>query len=131
MHKYTKEDEKIIKELLENLYTHHQKKHGLTGGSFFTEFLHGFTVPFKELGGVFDFFKPGAGDIVRNVAESVDKLVPGKRYASMQDVFAGKAIEGTGMGGGKRAGRPKKIKVEVSVMMPVVKKGRGRPRKVC
>ena len=45
--------------------------------------------------------------------------------------FAGKAIEGTGMGGGKRVGRPKKIKVEVSVMMPVVKKGRGRPRKVC
>ena len=62
------------------------------------------------------------------MAESVDKLVPGKRYASMQDVFAGKAIEGTGMG--KRVGRPKKIKVEVS-LIPVVKKGRGRPRKVC
>ena len=125
MQKYSKQDEKLIKELLENLYEHHQKisGSGLTGGSFFTEFLHGFTVPFKQLGGVFDFFKPGAGDIVRNVAESVDKLVPGKRYATIQDVFAGKAIEGTGIGGGSKSRRSKKI-VDMS------KKSRGRPRKV-
>ncbi len=129
MQKYSKQDEKLVKDLLENLYVQHQKIHGgsLTGGSFFTDFVHGFTVPFKQLGSVFDLFKPGAGDVVRNVAESVDKLVPGKRYASIEDVFNNKPIAGTGTGGGKcKVGRPRKIKVEVSVM-PV--KRRGRPRK--
>ena len=103
---YTKQDELIVKDLLESLFAIHQKKHGggspsggsSTGGSFFSEFLHGFTVPFKQLGGVFDLIKPGAGDFVRNAAESVDQMVPGKRYASMGDVFSAKAIKGTGVG---------------------------------
>ena len=39
--KYTKEDDKIIKQLMEHLYEKHQKINGsgLAGGNFFTEFL--------------------------------------------------------------------------------------------
>ena len=44
--KYSKEEKKIFKELLDNLYSHHQT---LKGGSAFTEFLHGFMVPFKQI----------------------------------------------------------------------------------
>ena len=132
---YTKQDELIVKDLLESLFAIHQKKHGSgspsggssTGGSFFSDFLHGFTVPFKQLGGVFDLIKPGMGDFVRNAAESVDKMVPGKRYASIGDVFSGKAIKGTGMGK-KAVGRPRKIIVEPHVT--VVKRKPGRPRKI-
>jgi hypothetical protein len=133
---YTKQDELIVKDLLESLFAIHQKKHGSgspsggssTGGSFFSEFLHGFTVPFKQLGGVFDLIKPGMGDFVRNAAESVDKMVPGKRYASIGDVFANKAIAGTGMGKKGKVGRPRKVYLEVPVT--VVKRKPGRPRKV-
>ena len=127
---YTKQDELIVKDLLESLFAIHQKKHGTsggssTGGSFFSEFLHGFTVPFKQLGGVFDLIKPGMGDFVRNAAESVDKMVPGKRYASIGDVFSGKSIVGTGKG---KVGRPRKVQLEIPVT--VVKRSRGRPRKL-
>lgn len=104
--KYSKEDEKIVKELLNSLYASHSKNKGagLSGGSFFTEFLHGFTVPFKQLGGVFDLIKPGAGDFIKNIANKVDEAVPGARYESIGDVFSGKKIKGTGRG----RGRPKK-----------------------
>ncbi len=123
MKKYSKADEKLIKELMEHLYEKHQKISGgtMSGGNFFTEFLHGFTVPFKELGGVFDLSKPGAGDFVRNAAESVDKMVPGARYDSIGDVFAGKKIAGTGRG------RPKKT-IQPATSTPV-KRRVGRPCK--
>ena len=108
--KYSKADEKMIKDLMDHLYEKHTKMSGsgMVGGNFFTDFLHGFTVPFKQLGGVFDLFKPGAGDFVRNAANAVDKLVPGARYETIGDVFAGKKIAGTGMPKRGR-GRPKKI----------------------
>ncbi len=119
--KYTKEDEKIIKELMEHLYEKHQKTSGgtMSGGNFFTEFLHGFVTPFKSLSGVFDLIKPGAGDFVRNAAESVDKMIPGARYDSIGDVFAGKKIAGTGRGRPKKATQP-------STSTPV-KRRVGRP----
>ena len=38
MSKYSKKDERLVKELLENLYSQHQKLRGdaLSGGSFFS-----------------------------------------------------------------------------------------------
>ena len=119
-------DEKLIKELLHNLYERKLKGGGLSGGSFADfgkAFLHGFTVPFKEFGGVLDMVLPGSGVIASTLANAIDKAVPGARYASMGDVFAGKKIKGTGMG----RGRPRKVRVEPHVT--VVKKARGRPRK--
>ena len=98
----------------------------MSGGSFgdFAEsFLHGFTVPFKKIGNIFDLIIPGSGTIVNTLANVIDESVPGARYASMSDVFKGKKIAGSGRG----RGRPKKIQVEPPVM--VVKKARGRPRK--
>ena len=125
MHKYTKEDEKLIKQFLESMYEKHQhiRGSGIAGGSGFTDFLHGFLMPFKSdiTKTVFDALIPGSGTALSLGAKGLDGVIPGKKYDSFGDVF----------GGGKRAGRPKKIKVEVSVMMPAVKKGRGRPRKVC
>ena len=125
MHKYTKEDEKLIKQFLESMYEKHQQVRGsgIAGGSGFTDFMHGFLMPFKSdiTKTLFDALIPGSGTALTLGAKGLDGVIPGKKYDSFGDVF----------GGGKRAGRPKKIKVEVSVMMPVVKKGRGRPRKVC
>ena len=120
-------DEQLIKELLHNLYERKLKGGGLSGGSFADfgkAFLHGFTVPFKEFGGVLDMVLPGSGVIASTLANAIDKAVPGARYASMGDVFAGKKIKGTGMG----RGRPRKVRVEPNVT--VVKKARGRPKKV-
>ncbi len=65
---YTKQDELMVKDLLELLFAIHQKKHGgnspsggsSTGGSFFSDFVHGFTVSFKTMSGLFDIIKPGA-----------------------------------------------------------------------
>ena len=120
-------DERLIRDLLHNLYERKLKGGGLSGGSFADfgkAFLHGFTVPFKEFGGVLDMVLPGSGVIASTLANAIDKAVPGARYASMGDVFAGKKIEGTGMG----RGRPRKVRVEPHVT--VVKKARGRPKKV-
>ena len=119
-------DEELIKQLLHNLYQRKLKGGGLSGGNvgdFFKSFVHGFLVPFKEFGNVFDLVLPGSGTIVNTLANVVDEAVPGARYASMSDVFKGKKIAGSGRG----RGRPKKIQVEPPVM--VVKKARGRPRK--
>ncbi len=44
--KYARQDEKIIKDLMHTLYYHHK----LSGGSFFTDFVHGFTLPLKQFG---------------------------------------------------------------------------------
>ena len=125
MHKYTKEDEKLIKQFLENMYEKHQhiRGSGLVGSSGFTDFLHGFLMPFKSdiTKTLFNTLIPGSGTAISLGSKALDTVIPGKKYDSFGEVF----------GGGKRVGRPKKIKVEVSVMMPVVKKGRGRPRKVC
>lgn len=122
---YTKEDKKLIKQFLENMYEKHQqiKGSGLAGGSGFTDFLHGFMMPFKSdiTKEMFNTLIPGSGSAIQLASKGLDGVIPGKKYDSFGDVF----------GGSKRgAGRPKKIKVEVCVM-PVVKKGRGRPRKVC
>ena len=118
--KYTKQDELLIKELLEKLYEHHEKMHGggLSGGKFsFNDFVHGFTLPFKQFGSLFDVVAPGSGlgDIVKSVANTVDGAVPGKRYDSISDALKGK-------------GKGKKIKVEVQ-LMPAMKRPRGRPKK--
>ena len=65
---------KIIKNLLETLYFHHSK---LQGGSFFTDFLHGFAVPFKQFGSVLNSAVPGLGTAATAGANAVDQLVPG------------------------------------------------------
>ena len=100
--KYSKEDERIIKEMLETLYDHNSKLHGgsMAGGSFFTDFLHGFTVPFKQFGSV-----PDLGTAVQAGANAVDQLVPGKRYDNIGDAIKGKAIAGSG----RKRGRPRKV----------------------
>lgn len=105
--KYSKEDERIIKEMLETLYEHHSKLHGgsMAGGSFFTDFLHGFTVPFKQFGSVLNLAIPGLGTAVQAGANAVDQLVPGKRYDNIGDAIKGKAIAGSG----RKRGRPHKV----------------------
>ena len=105
--KYSKEDERIIKEMLETLYEHHSKLHGgsMAGGSFFTDFLHGFTVPFKQFGSALNFIKPGLGSVITAGANAIDNLVPGKRYDTIGDVFKGKAVAGSG----RKRGRPRKV----------------------
>ena len=69
-------DEQLIKELLHNLYERKLKGGGLSGGSFADfgkAFLHGFTVPFKEFGGVLDMVLPGSGVIASTLANTIDK----------------------------------------------------------
>ena len=104
MSKYSKQDEKIVKELLNNMYDHHQKLHG---GSAFTKFLqdfaHGAMVPLKTMGGLINLVAPGVGTAISAGAEVVDKMVPGARYATIGDAFSGKKIAGSG-----KRGRPKK-----------------------
>jgi len=114
--KYSKEDRKLLKELLDNLY----EQHKLKGGSYFTDFLHGFLVPFKQFAGLI----PGVSKVLQPIAQSVDDLIPGKKYDTLQDVFNNKPSSGSG----KKRGRPKKI-IDVPVMVPVVMKRKaGRPK---
>jgi len=96
--KYSKQDQKIIKDLLNTLHDHHQT---LNGGSAFTDFLHGFTVPFKQFAGLI----PGVSKILQPIAESIDSMIPGHRYETMSDVMSGKYIKGTGKG------KPRKIRI--------------------
>ena len=131
MSKYSKKDEKLVKELLDSLYSQHQKLRGdaLSGGSFFTDFLHGFTVPFKQFGHLLSLIPevgPILGSVVSPIANAVDEAVPGHRYANIADMVSGKPIKGTGRG----RGRPKKVKVvNIPVQVPVaVKRKAGRPR---
>ena len=104
MSKYSKQDEKIVKELLNNMYDHHQKLHG---GSAFTKFLqdfaHGAMVPLKTMGGLINLVAPGVGTAIAAGADVVDKMVPGARYATIGDAFSGKKVAGSG-----KRGRPKK-----------------------
>ena len=129
MSKYSKEDERLVKELLDNLYSHHQSLKGgsLSGGSFFTDFLHGFTVPFKEFGHLLSLIPevgPILGSVVTPIANAIDEAVPGPRYATIADAVSGKKIQGTGRG----RGRPKKVKVvNIPVQVPVKRKP-GRPK---
>ncbi len=117
MSKYSKEDEKLVKELLDNLYSHHQALKGgsLSGGSFFTDFLHGFTVPFKQFGK----FVPIIGPLLGPIADVIDSSVSGKKYDTIQDVLNNKP-------NGKGRGRPKKVK-HIPIQVPVKRKA-GRPR---
>ena len=76
MSKYSKKDEKLVKELLENLYSQHQKLRGdvLSGGSFFTDFSHGFTVPFKQFGHLLSLI-PEVGPILGSVLQLQTQLM--------------------------------------------------------
>ena len=129
MSKYSKKDEKLVKELLENLYSQHQKLRGdaLSGGSFFTDFVHGFTLPFKQFGHLLSLIPevgPALGSLVTPIANAVDEAVPGARYATIADAVSGKKIQGTGRG----RGRPKKVKVVNIPIQEPVKRKAGRPK---
>ena len=117
MSKYSKEDEKLVKELLDNLYSHHQSLKGgsLSGGSFFTEFLHGFLTPFKQFG----HWIPGVGKVLGPIADAVDGLIPGEKYDTLQDIVNNKPS-------GKGRGRPRKVK-HIPIQEPVKRKA-GRPK---
>ena len=105
MSKYSKQDEKIVKELLNNMYDHHQKLHGGSAFSkFLQDFAHGFMVPLKSMGGLINFVAPGVGTAISAGADTVDKMIPGARYATIGDALSGKKVEGSG----KKRGRPKK-----------------------
>jgi hypothetical protein len=127
MQKYSKQDEKSIKQFLESMYEKHQqiRGSGLAGGNGFTDFMHGFLTPMKQFGSLLNIV-PGLGTAVTLGASGLDKLIPGHQYETVGDALSGKHIQGTGTGGGGKVGRPRKLKVEVS-MIPV--KRRGRPRK--
>ena len=116
MSKYSKEDERLVKELLDNLYSHHQSLKGgsLSGGSFFTEFLHGFLTPFKQFGWI-----PGVGKVLGPIADAVDGLIPGQKYDTLQDIVNNKPS-------GKGRGRPRKVK-HIPIQVPVKRKA-GRPK---
>ena len=106
MSKYSKQDEKIVKELLNNMYDHHQKLHGGSAFSkFLLDFAHGFMVPLKSMGGLINYVAPGVGTAIAAGADSVDKMIPGARYATIGDAFSGKKIAGSG-----KRGRPKKAR---------------------
>ena len=129
MSKYSKKDEKLVKELLENLYSQHQKLRGdaLSGGSFFTDFLHGFTVPFKQFGHLLSLIPevgPIIGSVVTPIANAIDEAVPGPRYATIADAVSGKKIQGTG----RSRGRPRKVKVVNIPIQEPVKRKAGRPK---
>ena len=108
----------MVKEFLDNVYSHHQSLKGgsLSGGSFFTDFVHGFLTPFKQFG----HWIPGAGKVLGPIADAVDDLVPGAKYNTIQDILNNKPS-------GKGRGRPKKVKVNIPVQVPVKRKA-GRPR---
>ena len=115
--KYSKQDEKIIKDLMNTLYDQHK----LSGGSFFTDFVHGFTVPFKQFGHLLSLIPevgPALASVVTPVAEALDTAVPGHRYANMSDLFSSKPIQGTGRGRGRPKKIPKEIKIDVKIEDP-------------
>ena len=114
--KYSKQDEKIIKDLMNTLYDRHQS---LKGGSFFTDFVHGFTLPFKQFGHLLSLIPevgPVLASVVTPVAEAIDTAVPGHRYANISDAFSGKPIKGTGRGRPRKI--PKEIKIDVNIEDP-------------
>ena len=119
----------MVKELLDSLYSQHQKLRGdaLSGGSFFTDFLHGFTVPFKQFGHLLSLIPevgPILGSVVTPIANAIDEAVPGPRYATIADAVSGKKIQGTG----RSRGRPRKVKVvNIPIQVPVKRKP-GRPK---
>jgi hypothetical protein len=116
--KYSKQDEKIIKDLMNTLYDQHK----LSGGSFFTDFVHGFTVPFKQFGHLLSLIPevgPALASVVTPVAEAIDTAVPGHRYANISDAFSGKPIQGTGRPKGRPRKIPKEIKIDVNIEDPM------------
>ena len=116
--KYTKQDEKIIKDLMNSLYDQHK----LSGGSFFTDFVHGFTLPLKQFGHLLSLIPevgPVLGSVVAPIANAVDEAVPGHRYANISDAVSGKPIQGTGRGKGRPRKIPKEIKVDVNIEDPM------------
>ena len=116
--KYSKQDEKLIKDLMNTLYDQHK----LSGGSFFTDFVHGFTVPFKQFGHLLSLIPevgPALASVVTPVAEALDTAVPGHRYANMSDLFSSKPIKGTGRGRGRPRKIPKEIKIDVNIEDPM------------
>ena len=76
---YSKQDEKIMKDLVNGLYDRHK----LSGGSYFTDFVQGFTIPLKQFGHVLSLIPevgPALATGVSLTAEAVDSAVPGRRY---------------------------------------------------
>ena len=117
---YSKQDEKMIKDLMNTLYDHHK----LSGGSFFTDFVHGFTLPFKQFGHLLSLIPevgPALATVVTPIAEAADKAGPGHRYESISDALSGKPIKGTGRGRGRGRPRkiPKEIKIDVNIEGPM------------
>ena len=115
--KYSKQDEKIIKDLMNTLCDQHK----LSGGSFFTDFVHGFTLPFKQFGHLLSLIPevgPALASVVTPVAEAIDTAVPGHRYATISDAVSGKPIKGTGRGRGRPRKVPKEIKIDVNIEDP-------------
>ena len=102
--KYSKEDERIIKEMLETLYEHHSKLHGgsMAGGSFS---LTSCIVSLCLSNNLGNLAIPGVGTAVQAGSNAVDQLVPGKRYDNIGDAIKGKAIAGSG----RKRGRPRKV----------------------
>jgi hypothetical protein len=115
MSKYSKEDEKLVKEFLNNLYSQHK----LTGGSAFTDFLHGFLTPFKQFGKHI----PVIGKIIEPVAQLIDDAVPGSKYDTIGDILNNKPS-------GRGRGRPRKVKPEVQLVSSIssTKRKAGRPK---
>ena len=114
--KYTKQDEKVIKDLMNTLYDHHK----LSGGSFFTDFVHGFTLPLKQFGHLLALIPevgPALASVVTPVANAIDQAVPGHRYETISDAFSGKPIKGTGRGRPRKI--PKEIKIDVNIEDPM------------
>ena len=118
-----------MREFLNNLYDHHQSLKVVRLPIFSMDLLP----HLNSLSMI-----PVIGKIVTPIAESVDSLIPGKKYDTIQDILNNKPSSGSGM---KRPrGRPRKIKdvqIEVINIDPTKtlslekgRRGRGRPRKI-
>lgn len=106
-------DEEIVKNLLKNLYERKKKGGSLSGGGFLDfmkDVAHGLSLPFtSDIGRtILNIALPVAGEGLYQAAKATDKAITG--------------------GSKRKVGRPRKIKIEGEPI--VVKRPRGRPRKI-